>query len=47
MLVKPEGERKEDKPRMRWMDGVEKGLRNFGVVNWKIKTQEWDGWRNF
>jgi hypothetical protein len=32
---------------MRWMDGVEKDLRNLGVVNWKIKAQERDGWRNF
>jgi hypothetical protein len=28
ILVKPEGKRKTGRPRMRWMDGVEKGLRN-------------------
>jgi hypothetical protein len=31
---------------MRWTDGVEKDLMNLGVVNWKTKTQERDGWRN-
>jgi hypothetical protein len=29
------------------MDGVEKDLRNLGVVNWKTKAQERDGWRKF
>jgi hypothetical protein len=29
------------------MDGVEKDLRNLGVVNWKTMTQERDGWRKF
>jgi hypothetical protein len=29
------------------MDGVEKDLRNLGVVNWKTKAQEQDGWRKF
>jgi hypothetical protein len=47
MLVKLEGKRKKGRPRMRWMDGVEKVLRNLGVVNWKRKAQERDGWRKF
>jgi hypothetical protein len=45
MLVKPEGKRKKGRPRMRWMDGVEKDLRNLAVVNLKTKTKEQDGWR--
>jgi hypothetical protein len=32
---------------MRWVDGVEKDLRNLGVVNWKTKAQERDDWRKF
>jgi hypothetical protein len=32
---------------MRWMGGVEKDLRNLGVVNWKTKAQERDGRRMF
>jgi hypothetical protein len=45
MLAKPEGKRKKGRPRMRWMDGVKKVLRNLGVVIWKTKAQERDGWR--
>jgi hypothetical protein len=47
MLVKLEGKRKKGRPRMRWMDGVEKHFRNLGVVKWKTKAQERDGWRKF
>jgi hypothetical protein len=48
---KTEGKRKYSRPRMRWMDGwmdgVEKDLRNVGVVNWRAKAQKSDGWRKF
>jgi hypothetical protein len=47
MIVKPEGKRKKGRPRMRWIDGVEYDLRSLGVVNWKAKAQEKDGWRKF
>jgi hypothetical protein len=47
MIVKLEGKKKKGRPRMRWMDGVEKYLRNLGVVDWRAKAQEGDGWRNF
>jgi hypothetical protein len=40
-------ERKKGRPRMRWMDGVEKDLMNLDVVNWKAKAEERDGWRKF
>jgi hypothetical protein len=39
-LLNPEGKRKKSRPRMGWMDGVEKDLRNLGVVNWKTKAQD-------
>jgi hypothetical protein len=38
---------KKVRPRMTWMDDMEKDLMNLGVVNWKTKDQEQDGWRNF
>jgi hypothetical protein len=47
MIVKPERKRKKGRPRIRWVDGVEKDLRNLGVVNWRTKAQEWNGWRKF
>jgi hypothetical protein len=47
MIVKPEGKRKKGIRRMRCMDGVEKDPRNLGVVNWRAKAQERDGWRKF
>jgi hypothetical protein len=31
MLIKPEEKRKKGRPRIRWMDGVEKYLRNLGA----------------
>jgi hypothetical protein len=47
MLVKPEVQRKEGRPRVRWMDCAEKDLMNLGVVSWKTKAQERHGWREF
>jgi hypothetical protein len=47
MIVKREGKRKKGRPRMRWVDGLEKYLRNLGVVNWRAKAQESDGGRKF
>jgi hypothetical protein len=41
-IVKPEGKRKEGRPRIRWM---EKDLRNLCVFKWGGKAQERDGWR--
>jgi hypothetical protein len=43
MLLKPERKRKNGRSRMRWMDGVEKDLRNLGVVKWKTRAQDRDG----
>jgi hypothetical protein len=39
MLIKPKGKLKEGRPRMRWMDVVEKDLRNLGMVNWKQRHE--------
>jgi hypothetical protein len=32
---------------MIWIDGIEKDLRNLGVVKWKTKAQELEGWKTF
>jgi hypothetical protein len=47
IIVKPEGKRKKGRPRMRWMDGMEKDLWNLAVVNWRANAQERDGWITF
>jgi hypothetical protein len=47
VIVKPEGKRKKGRPRMRWVDGVEKDLKNLGVVNLRANAQERDSWRKF
>jgi hypothetical protein len=47
MLVKPEGKRKEGSPKMRWMDCVEKDLRDLGVIKWKTRAHKRDSWRKF
>jgi hypothetical protein len=47
MLVKPEEYRKKGRPRIRWINGVDKNLRDMGLVNWKTKAQERDGWRKY
>jgi hypothetical protein len=47
MIAKPEGKMLKSRPRIKWMDGVEKDLRNLGIVNCRAKAQERDGWRKF
>jgi hypothetical protein len=47
MIVRLEGKRKKGRARKRWLDGMEKDMRNLGVVNWRVKAQEKVGWRKF
>jgi hypothetical protein len=47
ILVKQEEKREKGRLRMRWVDGLEKDLRNLGMDNWKTRVQEKDGWRKF
>jgi hypothetical protein len=47
IVVKPEGKNKKGRPRMRWVDGVEKELRTLGVINWKAKYKSGMAGENF
>jgi hypothetical protein len=38
MTVKPEEKRKGGRPRMRWIDGVEKNVGNLDMGNWKTRA---------
>jgi hypothetical protein len=43
---KPRGRRKRGKPRTRWIDNVEDGLRKMGIKRWRLRTadrREWKG----
>ena len=37
-LLRPEGSRRPDKPKLRWFDGVEKGLWTLGIRGWRRRT---------
>jgi ribosomal protein S13 len=41
----PEGKRRRGRPRMRWMDRVEKWLRDLGVNRWKNMASSRTGWK--
>jgi hypothetical protein len=44
-LYRPEGTRRVGKPRARWLESVETGLRKMGVKNWRRKAQDREQWR--
>ena len=44
-LLRPEGSRRAGRPKLRWLDGVEKDLRTLGVRGWRRRTQDRDKWK--
>jgi hypothetical protein len=40
----PGGGRKERRPRLRWIDGVESDLRNVGVKRWRSRALDRTEW---
>jgi DnaJ-domain-containing protein 1 len=44
-LHKPEGNRRDGKPKFRWLESVEEGLKNMGVRNSRRKTKVREQWR--
>ena len=44
-LLRPEGSRRAGRPKLRWLDGVEKDLRNVGIRDWRRRALDRDGWK--
>jgi hypothetical protein len=45
MLGKPDGTRRRGRPKLRWIDGLEKDLRNMNIKNWKNIALDRSRWR--
>jgi hypothetical protein len=45
MLGKPDGTRRRGRPKLRWIDGLEKDLHNISIRNWKNVAIDRSRWR--
>ena len=41
-LLGPEGSRRAGRPKLRWLDGVEKDLRTLGIRDWRRRALDRD-----
>jgi hypothetical protein len=44
-LLRPEGSRRADRPKLRWLDGVDKDLRTLGIRGWRRRELDRDRWK--
>jgi hypothetical protein len=45
MLGKPDGTRRRGRPKLRWIDWLEKDLHNISIINWKNIALDRSQWR--
>ena len=43
--LRPEGSRRAGRPKLRWLDGVEKDLRTLSIRGWRRRAQDRDRWK--
>ena len=44
-LLRPEGSRRADRPKLRWLDEVEEDLRTLGIRDWRRRALDRDRWK--
>ena len=44
-LLRPEGSRREGKPKLRWLDGVEEDLKTHDIRGWRRRALDRDRWK--
>ena len=44
-LLRPEGSRRAGRPKLRWLDGMEKDLRALDIRGWRRRELDRDRWR--
>jgi hypothetical protein len=45
-MSKPEGRRSVGRPKVRWLDDVEEGLRKMRITGWRRKSRRRDEWKS-
>lgn len=46
MIGHPGGQQKRDRPKLRWLIGIEADLRKLGIRNWIVLAQDLDQWQH-
>ena len=44
-LLRPEGSRRAGRPKLRWLDGVEKDLRTLSIRGWRRRALDRGRWK--
>ena len=44
-LIRPEGSRRAGRPKLRWLNGMEKDLSTLGIRGWRRRALDRDRWK--